>query len=600
MSRLEKAEKLTKIDLTKTQRETGKYPKGRVRLKGIPIIIENPKDSLRKGFSDEGIFWQSQMLFSYGYIENSLTVDGDEIDIFLGPLAESKEDFNIYVIEQINPTTKLFDEYKVMFGFNNSLEAKKAYLSCYEKGWKGFSEIRELKLEKFINWIEKETKKFSNKKIKMVQEKIRKVINLEGEVIENQTLNNLKEQAGDLSLVSEIICTIASPGGDINEGIKIMIWFNHLSSLGIKVTTLVTANAYSIASLIMLAADRRLVARKSDGMVHNPMIAKLELANADELENYAKDLRMLENQMYEIYEIFTNVSRERIKELMDRETYLSSEELVELGFADEIIELKEREKVMAKINKPINMNNVLNTLNKVLATVSGLTFVNQKYYDAEGGELEIYQTDASHYKAGDRTSVKEGEVTLQDGSKLVIENYLIKDILKEVPMQTVEPVTEPVVESVVEPTTEESTQTVAEFNEGPAPDCEDDKEILDAIDASAEPAAEPVVEESVVEEPVVELTMETPAEMPVTRQEFDFLSQKVSELMAEVESYKLKDKDNTEFQELAAEAMDYLAKNISSDFKPKASVKGEQALQGKTIFQAARAKAMAIKNNKAS
>ena len=117
-------------------------------------------------------------------------------------------------------------------------------------------------------------------------------IELYGEVIEDYSLQDLKKQAKDIQLNSDLILKIASPGGSVLEGLNIMVWLDNLrTEMGVHVTTVVTANAYSIASLIMLAADMRLISRHGKVMVHNPMIPILEYANANELEAQAIELR---------------------------------------------------------------------------------------------------------------------------------------------------------------------------------------------------------------------------------------------------------------------------------------------------------------------
>jgi len=59
----------------------------------------------------------------------------------------------IFVIDQIDPDTKRFDEHKAMFGFDTKQEAKDAYLANYEDGWKGLGEITGLTLDQFKAWL---------------------------------------------------------------------------------------------------------------------------------------------------------------------------------------------------------------------------------------------------------------------------------------------------------------------------------------------------------------------------------------------------------------------------------------------------------------
>ena len=87
----------------------------------------------------------------YGYIKLTEGVDGDHVDVFIKP--GTKKLSNIYVVNQVDPKTQKFDEHKCMLGFNNLGEAKKAYLSNYEKGWNGIGSICKMPLPYFKEWV---------------------------------------------------------------------------------------------------------------------------------------------------------------------------------------------------------------------------------------------------------------------------------------------------------------------------------------------------------------------------------------------------------------------------------------------------------------
>ena len=73
------------------------------------------------------------------------------------------------------------------------------------------------------------------------------IINLKGEVIADETLLDLQKQAQGIQAGETLVLDIASPGGSVSEGLLIMDWLNELSSSGVLIVTLVSANAYSIA-----------------------------------------------------------------------------------------------------------------------------------------------------------------------------------------------------------------------------------------------------------------------------------------------------------------------------------------------------------------
>lgn len=133
---------------TDGQIKAGNYRKGKISFNGFLITIENPKGSYRRGKDKDGHEWKTLMHNDYGYFNRTVGKDGDAIDVFIGPNLKSEK---IYPIDQF--LNGKFDETKVMLGFNTAEEAKAAYLSNYEKDWKGFKYITEVNLDKFKKWL---------------------------------------------------------------------------------------------------------------------------------------------------------------------------------------------------------------------------------------------------------------------------------------------------------------------------------------------------------------------------------------------------------------------------------------------------------------
>lgn len=141
---------------TEAQKEAGNYRMGHVKIDGMDVTIENPKGSIRRGTDADGKKWESEMHYDYGYIRGTKAVDNDHIDIFL---SDNPETGNVFVVDQVNPKTGEFDESKVMYGFASEQEARDAYRSNYEKGWKGLGKITEVTREEFKKWIDSSTRK---------------------------------------------------------------------------------------------------------------------------------------------------------------------------------------------------------------------------------------------------------------------------------------------------------------------------------------------------------------------------------------------------------------------------------------------------------
>ena len=159
------AGKETNTEPTDAQKEAGNYKKGHVKIDGFDVSIEQPKGSVRSGVDATGKAWSQKMNNTYGYIRGTEGVDGDHIDVFL---SDNLDDWNgtVYVIDQVEKGG-IFDEHKVMYGFNSEEDARKAYLSNYEDGWDGLGAITAVSKDEFKKWIEsshRKTKPFAEYK----------------------------------------------------------------------------------------------------------------------------------------------------------------------------------------------------------------------------------------------------------------------------------------------------------------------------------------------------------------------------------------------------------------------------------------------------
>ena len=146
-----------KVDTTpsEAQKEAGNYKKGHIKINGFDVTIEQPAGSVRSGKDASGKEWSQVMNNTYGYIRGTESVDGDHIDVFLGPDMNSDM---VYVVDQVN-TDGSFDEHKVMMGFSSLEDARSAYLSNYEEGWQGLGNITGVALDEFKKWIDSSIRK---------------------------------------------------------------------------------------------------------------------------------------------------------------------------------------------------------------------------------------------------------------------------------------------------------------------------------------------------------------------------------------------------------------------------------------------------------
>lgn len=142
------------------------------------------------------------------------------------------------------------------------------------------------------------------------------------------TLSQKLEALGD---VSKINVFINSYGGEVAEGLAI---YNALKRHKAKVVTYCDGFAASIASVIFMAGDERIMNESSLLMVHNAWTRGS--GNAEELRKMAEDLDKITQASIAAYKAHSNLTEEEIKALLDGETWILPEEALAYGFATSI------------------------------------------------------------------------------------------------------------------------------------------------------------------------------------------------------------------------------------------------------------------------
>ncbi len=142
---------------------------------------------------------------------------------------------------------------------------------------------------------------------------------------------SLSKVLDSLSDVSQINVYINSYGGEVAEGLAI---YNALKRHKAQITTFCDGFACSIASVIFMAGDKRVMNESSLLMIHNAWT--YASGNAAELRKQANDLEKITQASIEAYKSHSSLSEEDIKALMDAESWLLPSEALAYGFATEI------------------------------------------------------------------------------------------------------------------------------------------------------------------------------------------------------------------------------------------------------------------------
>tara|TARA_Y100001937_G_scaffold2861_1_gene3720 strand:- start:4057 stop:5043 length:987 start_codon:yes stop_codon:yes gene_type:complete len=144
-----------------------------------------------------------------------------------------------------------------------------------------------------------------------------------------------KQFIDDLKSVGskDITIRMNSVGGSVFDGLAI---YNVLRSHQGYVKVKIEGLSASIASIIALAGDDIEMAENGFFMIHNPF--GKSMGGADDMRKTADLLDKIKQELINIYANKTQLSEETISSMMDKETWLTSQEAKEMGFIDTITE----------------------------------------------------------------------------------------------------------------------------------------------------------------------------------------------------------------------------------------------------------------------
>lgn len=124
---------------------------------------------------------------------------------------------------------------------------------------------------------------------------------------------------------------INSGGGSAFDGVAIC---NQLKQHNAEIIVHIDGWAASAASVIAMAGDKIIMPSNTMMMIHQA--STFEYGNADLFEKTARDLRKIDSALAASYKKRFVGTDEELKQLLKDETWLTAEEAVALGLADEI------------------------------------------------------------------------------------------------------------------------------------------------------------------------------------------------------------------------------------------------------------------------
>ena len=214
---------------------------------------------------------------------------------------------------------------------------------------------------------------------------------------------------------SNITVRVNSFGGDVQTGWNI---YDLLKSSGKNIKTIGEGRVYSIATVIFLAGGEREMLPNSDGIIHMPRITEM--------------MDQEEEKILNLYTQVTGKDKEILKDYMKKETALSAEDMVTMGFATKVTE---QYKAVAYFNFKSNImdEKTVKTfgekLDAIIAKVSNfsrLSTTDQTLTDKEGKELKL-EKESGAPAVGDKCT-PDGSYVMTDGKTITVLNGVITAI----------------------------------------------------------------------------------------------------------------------------------------------------------------------------
>lgn len=222
--------------------------------------------------------------------------------------------------------------------------------------------------------------------------------------------------------VKKINVRINSAGGSMLDGYSI---FSAIQNSGKECNTFIDGVGASISGVIFMAGKKRYMNDFAKLMIHAPSVgAPYELLS----DKQKKMIDSFSDTLETILENNSNLDRQTIKGMISAETWLTSSEAIEKGFADEIINTG-RVLNVSDIDEIINVANSLNTgnnANNIKVQKMELVKNHLGINDANATEKEIISAidgiKNSLNEANEVIKTKESEIEAKESQISELEN----------------------------------------------------------------------------------------------------------------------------------------------------------------------------------
>lgn len=259
------------------------------------------------------------------------------------------------------------------------------------------------------------------------------IIEQGGYVNLTEVQRQLKEANG-----SDVRVRINSCGGDCDAGFAIYSELRRYAKENkAKVETFGEARVQSIATVIFLAGDERILTEHTEPFVHNAWC--YEMGDSKKLMRIAADLQKYNERIANHYAQHTDLTTEEALALMDAETSITVDEALAMRFATSIEEVL-RPVALKRFTTNINKNDDMdkpkraNLLAKAIKAIKEFAGAQNKIlFTADERELDFYELAEDQEvtvgaKANYDGAPATGEHIMQSGETYVFDNGVLMEI----------------------------------------------------------------------------------------------------------------------------------------------------------------------------
>lgn len=170
------------------------------------------------------------------------------------------------------------------------------------------------------------------------------------------------ESALDNDTDGQIQVDINSGGGSVFAASEI---YSLLSAYSGKVTVNIQGLAASAASVIAMAGDEVNISPTAQMMIHKA--STLTIGNADDLAHDSKMMDSTDQSIVNAYEAKTGMNRDDILQMMSNETWMTAQEAVDKGFADNISAGSKTPQVVNAVGTPLISSDAIAKIKTLMA-----------------------------------------------------------------------------------------------------------------------------------------------------------------------------------------------------------------------------------------